>query len=444
VIFEVWPLFGMVATALLMRERFESLTKRSFLLGLVALLGLGLVVWSGQGHDDGPTAYPNATLGILAATGAAIAMAISVATHVKARTIIGALPGMRDAAVVTNVLTKAVSAGLFFAVLLVWQPWATLTGMGPGLWGFVLFNGIFIVSIGSVAYSESLAVGSRSDVILLWYMTPLLAVIWLRLFGLGEITDTLVLGGLFIISANVLLHARADDGPAYIAVFLTLCLSGTIIHLMPSRPLETFLPNANLVDLISPPLGIFGILTGFVLGRQFTRQEGQEDMLLRIAPCLSPQESVHLEAALSAGRQNRIDVHYRRLYETAHQRDPALGAALKALRVKLNRAVSHGELIVLWALSLMTSLSVLFFRPAGVIGDMIVLLTVTSLTYLVMLMTAQGNPGLIATARRTADPLAPPTPSRIWDRRVASLAILLVFLTQVALAFQRDGRFDLF
>ncbi|KKL51773.1 hypothetical protein LCGC14_2292120, partial [marine sediment metagenome] len=38
----------------------------------------------------------------------------------------------------------------------------------------------------------------------------------------------------------------------------------------------------------------------------------------------------------------------------------------------------------------------------------------------------------------------PPTPSRIWDRRVASLAILLVFLTQVALAFQRDGRFDLF
>lgn len=444
VIFETWPLFGMLGTTLLMKAHFESLSKRSFVLGVVALLGLALVVWAGQGHDATTSGASSFTLGTVAAAGAAIAMAMSVAVHVKARMIIGKLPQMRRAALTTNVLTKAITALIFLIVALAWQPWPEIAQIDPRLWLFILLNGAFIVSIGSITYSEALAIGGRSDVILLWYLTPLLAVIWLWLLGLGDITETLVLGGLFIISANVLLHARADDGPAYVAVFLTLCVAGTVIHLMPALPLRDFLPSTSLIELISLPLGIFGILTGFVLGRKFARQQEQEEAILDIVPSLSSDEMPHLEATLCAERQSDIDLHFAHLYRSAHERTPDLAVALRRLRVKLGRSVSHGELIVLWALSIMTTLSVVFFRPSGMIGDMIVLLTVTSMTYLVMLMTVQSSPNLVEVSRRIADPMAAPMRSRIWDRRIAVLTISVVFAAQIILAFERDGVVDLF
>jgi drug/metabolite transporter (DMT)-like permease len=444
VIFETWPLFGMLGTTLLMKKHFERLSKRSFSLGVIALLGLALVVWAGQSDENDLGSSTSVTLGTLAAAGAAITMAISVSVHVKARIIVGTLPEMRNAALITNVLTKAISAVIFILVVILWQPWPAMAQIDLRLLLFILLNGAFIVSIGSITYSEALAVGGRSEVILLWYLTPLLAVIWLWLLGLGDITETLVLGGLFIISANVLLHARADDGPAYVAVFLTLCVAGTVLHLMPALPLQDFLPSASLIELISLPLGIFGILTGFVLGRKFARQQEQEETILDIVPCLLSNEMPHLEAALRAERQSDIDLHFVRLYRSAHERTPDLAIALRKFRVKLGRSVSHGELIVLWSLSVMTTLSVVFFRPNGVIGDMIVLLTVTSLTYLVMLMTMQSSPTLVEVSRRIADPMAPPMRSRIWDRRIAVLTIAAVFVAQIVLAFERDGFVDFF
>lgn len=444
VVFETWPFFGMIGTSLLLRHHFDKLSQRSLWLGMVAMLGLALVVWAGQTIDEVPGLASHPLKGALAAVGSAVAMAASVSLHVKARLIIGDIPEMKDAALITNVLAKGISS-IFFAMLLIaFQPWDNIESAESVVWIFVLLNGALIISIGSATYSEALARSSRSELILLWYLTPLIAVFWLWLFGLDQVTEMLVLGGLFIISANLLLHVQADDGPAYVAVFLVLCVTGTALHLTPAVPISPYFPSANLVELISLPLGIFGILTGFVLSRQFSRRQEIEAALLEVVPSLLPNETEQLEATLRERRQADIDTRFQPLYRNVVARDKPTGANLLALRVKLSRTVSHGELIVLWALSLMASFSVVLFRAPSLGGDIVALLTVPAVIYLVVHVSFNTSGILNETVRWIAQPMAPAMRSRVWDRRVATLTVFTVFLAQIALAFERVGLSDVF
>ncbi|MBO9397435.1 DMT family transporter [Shimia sp. R9_2] len=444
VIFEIWPLFGMIGTSILLRDHFDTLSQRSFVLGLVAMLGLALVVWAGQAYDADPQVASEPWRGALSAMGSAVAMAISVALHVKSRLIVGNIKGITDAAIVVNIPTKACSSAFFVLLLLVFQPWERIASVGTEFWIYVVLTGAFVVSTGSAAYSEALARSKRSEIILFWYLTPLIAVFWLWLFGLDQISETLVLGGLFILSANLLLHVKADEGPAYVAVFLSLCVAGTIVHLIPSVPIRDYFPNSSLVELLSLPLGIFGILTGFVLGRQFSRRQELETVLVDVAPTLDAAGVEALEDILAEPRQYRLDRMFAALLKRLRPEQADLRKGLLTLRVKLSRPVSHGELIVLWALSLMGCVSVVFFRAKGFAGDIVTFITVPALVYLAMLISTGAGAGLGETLRRIVAPSAPTMRSRVWDRRVAGLTIVVVFLTQIVLAFERDGLTNVF
>jgi drug/metabolite transporter (DMT)-like permease len=67
----------------------------------------------------------------------------------------------------------------------------------------------FLVSISlvvsSVFYSYSLLIATNANINLLWYTAPLLATIWLIIFGYSFLTPLIIIGGTLIIFANLIL-----------------------------------------------------------------------------------------------------------------------------------------------------------------------------------------------------------------------------------------------
>ncbi|KPP85038.1 MAG: EamA-like transporter family [Rhodobacteraceae bacterium HLUCCA08] len=441
ILFESWPLFGMLATVVLMRDLFGAVQRRSLMLGAVAFLGLALVVWSGR--DPQAASGGGAMIGTALALAAALTMALSVAAIVRLRLALGEQADLDNVPFLPNLLSKGCASLAFLVAMALWPDRAAQAAFvtPPALW--VLFNGVVIVSVGSLAYQEALALGRRTEVILMWYLTPLLAVVWLAAFGISPITETLILGALFIIAANLLLNTEADQSPAYLAVFFAVSVTGTLLHFLPPQALGDYLPGTGLVELVSLPVSIFGILTGFTLSRQFGRRQEREGLIAQLLPALDAEARRHLQALVGQERQSMADRSYAALFARAGGRDPGVDMALRTLRLKVTRAVSHGELLVLWSLAGLTMVALVAFRPAGFAGDLIAVLTVSSLVYLCVLQSARRDHELTDLIDRLADPTLPPARSRLLDRRVGGLTLAVLYLLLGLLSLERDGILDL-
>ena len=72
----------------------------------------------------------------------------------------------------------------------------------------ILLIGLSLV-ITSSLYSYALLITDNSNINLIWYISPLLAAVWLTVFGFSQITPMLVIGGVLIISANVILILKS-------------------------------------------------------------------------------------------------------------------------------------------------------------------------------------------------------------------------------------------
>ena len=68
--------------------------------------------------------------------------------------------------------------------------------------------GLALTSMGCL-YALSLTLSDTPNVNFLWYTSPLLAAIWLSLFGFSQITPMLIFGGALIITANVILILKS-------------------------------------------------------------------------------------------------------------------------------------------------------------------------------------------------------------------------------------------
>lgn len=64
--------------------------------------------------------------------------------------------------------------------------------------------GLALTAMGCL-YALSLTLSNTPNVNFIWYTSPVMAALWLALFGYSHITEMLILGGFFIIFANIIL-----------------------------------------------------------------------------------------------------------------------------------------------------------------------------------------------------------------------------------------------
>jgi drug/metabolite transporter (DMT)-like permease len=57
----------------------------------------------------------------------------------------------------------------------------------------------------SVFYAYGLLISQNANINLIWYFAPVLATVWLVVFGYSQMTPLLIIGGILIIFANIVL-----------------------------------------------------------------------------------------------------------------------------------------------------------------------------------------------------------------------------------------------
>lgn len=71
----------------------------------------------------------------------------------------------------------------------------------------VLIGIVFVIT--SSLYSYAMLITRKTNINLMWYISPILAALWLAIFGYSQITEMLIAGGFLIVTANVLLILTA-------------------------------------------------------------------------------------------------------------------------------------------------------------------------------------------------------------------------------------------
>lgn len=242
VMFEAWPVLAVFFLVALARNNSNTTEKKSkkpiesrvYFLSAVAFLGL-IVIMSGDLKSmDGTAGFAevinsrDVQIGIVLAILSAVFMAYSVALGRNTRVFVEERFGYCDGglselnrALIASAATKVFGAlGFVLTIPFVSGMLPSMAAMGAESWGLVVFNGVVIVTIGSLTYREALARTNRAELAILWYTTPVFALLWLWLIGGENLTAEAGVGALLIISANALLHFRAYTTPVLVGVFL--------------------------------------------------------------------------------------------------------------------------------------------------------------------------------------------------------------------------------
>lgn len=220
IIMEMWPILAIfIAPVLMTEKKWKSMGLLNAVLILLSLTGLLMITASESGMTfsrflQNPffmfvnqDAY--AYIGIVVAFLAAFCFAFS---GVSRSHFANKLPpdfrhrhfGKTETiteSLYTYLLTYILGFPLALVLLLFLEPeaGASIASILP-----VAFNGFVLVATSSL-YSYAVLKADNANINLIWYFAPLLAAIWLSLFGLSRITEMLVIGGGLIVIANIVL-----------------------------------------------------------------------------------------------------------------------------------------------------------------------------------------------------------------------------------------------
>lgn len=247
--FEAWPVLAVIFLVTLSRDNKANpspktaLNLRFYGLSLMAFIGVILMMFDDLRHlsEDGMlTGFMNAReihIGLILALLSALFMAYSVALGRNTRVFVeqqyGQHAGKRhelNRALIASSATK-IFGSLGFALTLPFMPslLPAISTMDIQSWGWVIFNGVVIVTLGSLAYREALARTQKVEVAILWYTTPIFALGWLWLANVEHFTPTMLVGAAIIIVANVLLQFKVSATPTVLLVIGLIVAALTVV-----------------------------------------------------------------------------------------------------------------------------------------------------------------------------------------------------------------------
>lgn len=216
-LYESWPIIAVIATPFLMRKAWREVSFRQFMVCLVALFGIGLIIFSNDEIDFtlkpgtlGQKTDYTALLGYVAAFVGAYACAICVVLKgvvaeyfEKASNTIGA-----------TIISELYSRGISMIIILALFPFAIgEMNFDTVNWGASIFIGLTVMVVGGILYTYSLLKTDNPTIHILYYMVPFLAVVWLWLAGETDVNTGLFVGGTIVILCNIYLAWAGRKSP---------------------------------------------------------------------------------------------------------------------------------------------------------------------------------------------------------------------------------------
>ncbi|OUD09628.1 hypothetical protein BVC71_07255 [Marivivens niveibacter] len=438
IVYEIWPIIALFFLAVTHPQwskgtRWAALDRRIWFLSFAAFVGLVIIVIDASQLKVDPMdpfrfiLSREGKIGLTLAALSAIFMAYSVALGRNIRLYVEEQYGGCEATVdqINRALLASAATKVFgavgFVLTIPFLPNAVheLANLEAETLGWAVLNGVVIVTLGSLSYREALARSAQVELTIMWYLTPVIALLWLWLAGVETLTITVGVGATLIVSANALLQMRSDTTPAFIGVFLSVAITGALVTLSDPFTTVVLFEDFNLIDLVALPVGFIGILGGFLLQR-LSDLQSQSHLnamaLVDYAQRKDPNVDVDTVCDMIKGRASLPE-------ELQHHARELMVAEAPVIRA--------GELLVMWSLSAFCILMIVLFRADNIVGDTLAITVVPSLTYILLHLTFDARTDLRSVVMKVlcgADHLANVRQS-VW-----SLVIIgVVGMTLVAL-----------
>lgn len=404
-IYETWPIIALWLAPLLVPKGWNNVRLADYFFGFLAVVGGVFVV--AAGHRDALLALdftffhkiaPEQLQGYGLALIGSIGVAVST---VLRRRVTQALRDQHDdnlllATYLSTGITRLAALPIFVLFMFVLQGYAT-TQTGIDINGFLLAaaTGIAVHLLGSVFYVISLMKNPDPLIPVPDFLAPILSVLWLVVLGYDGLTDFAVIGGLCIISANLLVTVRAEDGFAYTSSILTLLLGGIYCYLTTTTEMNSF------YDAISVSAVFYAILIAFAWDRVLERAKHEESLIIDIAYGIEALKNKASKAAAQDVQQ--IAEHIQRILHTTDkivigniyrtvcqlrtgmhlpEETRQLFHDLDSLILSRTKDIMLSEIVLLCLIGGVTFFGILSHRPPGLWPDMMAFIMAGAIVFI--------------------------------------------------------------
>ncbi len=143
-----------------------------------------------------------------------------------------------------------------------------LTGLIFGV--FVAFLVNFLSRVGG-------AIATSHNIFLVWFLTPIIGTLLLRLFGYGEINPTIVLAFILIFVPNILLNLDLEYSFSLKVTFIWIFLSTIILFYTQGKEIDsdTYFNSVNAL------LVFFALMVGYLINKPSGRSNFRQQLFMR-------------------------------------------------------------------------------------------------------------------------------------------------------------------
>lgn len=400
IVYETWPIIGAWLAPALLAGGWSEVRRSDYVFGLLAVAGVVLVVLGGNYgmlttfdfstlRDMAPDSLAGYGLALLGASG----VAVSTALRRRVSRNIAAMHGddREIGTFMASAYTRLGALPVFAIGYLLFHTTGMITVHGIGI---AVATGIGVQLLGSICYLYSILRNPNPSIPVPDFLAPVMAIAWLYFAGSAQLTALAVLGGLFVITANLLVTVRAEDGFAYTASILTILLAGTYCYFTDGGALDDY------YDAVSLSAVFYAILIAFAWDRVLDRAKQEEGLALDIAYGI---ERIKIEAKTKAQQFKRLVTAAHAVIATTDREK--IGTAyrdLSALRGELGLEGASGEvfrnidslilsktkdimlseIVLLCLIGGITFFGILGYRPAGLWPDMMAFIMAGAIVFI--------------------------------------------------------------
>ena len=286
ILYETWPIILIFIMSRLFKdtERYQQITLGTWFFVLLSLIGVALVI---LGHNETP---PNPLdnwagftdlgtwVGVFLVMASAVGGGANGACTLKLGISLSKrhLPAknQKTGEIVFVMVVSCMAQIIAGVVLCVTGLLASETISSHQLF-YAFVSGLFVASIGVVAFRAANLKTTDLGVNALAYATPLVALVWLWVVSTLDVPrlDLLIIGAMGIVASNLLINVDASTRIAYKSLVVSLWLFGTV----------TYLTEGYATDVpIELPVTVFILVLAFRVDRLVRRTSQEEEWVFDV------------------------------------------------------------------------------------------------------------------------------------------------------------------
>lgn len=361
--FEIWLIMAIFAAPLLAKKGWEKISHRDFLFSLLAVAGAGfLLIPEAQSVPLHRLLLPLAG-GVFMTIASAIKPRVAHKLENKSYPIASLFK--------IQVLFSGVTVLLSIPIALLWPDKHSVYTAENLM--IILFTGVVIHTLGNILYTLGMLRSEKGNILVLWCLKPIFAVLWLWLAGQTEITEHILLGAIFIVTASMMITVRPEKSYAYTAAIVSLLLCGTYTF---------FVDGKNMTDYyqsLSAPIVFYAIRVAFMMDRFIKRGKKEEDTAVEMLNYIDEHASKmgaaaegyrkHIIGMITAREAAQINTHYQAVRNEEHGHLKTLYNQLDKLALSKVHGNSFSEMFILFIVGTLTIATATIYRPNNLIAD---------------------------------------------------------------------------